>query len=327
METFRNSHINNLLHRLKKGNNGRTGTTNSHLQAAARIAAQRRTNERHRNRHRPFAKRTFCLICQRPACFRCLSGARRFRPSACGRACAREQPFTQTPDGIVKQHVPQPHEIPCTGQHPWKATTILPQIIRKIICYLRQQIKRTGGHVHVLQLLLFAPYPKSRTLLLQRFRRKRLFCRWTEKRAWCHSRRHRHCPRTTNHIPAVKAFQDPDFSLVSVYLQLPFLERIQYLRGLYLVPDYNQNPIARRIVLVKQAEHYNPEAFAQLEARLIPQNEFNTEEQLLYNYTCGDSDSIKMCTLPSPKLDLRDLQGEKDLLDLYASTNEKNANE
>lgn len=125
----------------------------------------------------------------------------------------------------------------------------------------------------------------------------------------------------------LNAFQDPDFSLVSVYLQLPFLERIQYLRGLYLVPDYNQNPIARRIVLVKQAEHYNPEAFAQLEARLIPQNEFNTKEQLLYNYTCGDSDSIKMCTLPSPKLDLRDLQGEKDLLDLYASTNEKNANE
>ena len=59
----------------------------------------------------------------------------------------------------------------------------------------------------------------------------------------------------------LNAFQEPDFSLVSVYLQLPFLERIHYLRGLYLVPDYNQNPIARRIVLVKLADHYTPEEF------------------------------------------------------------------
>lgn len=125
----------------------------------------------------------------------------------------------------------------------------------------------------------------------------------------------------------LNAFQGPDFSLVSVYLQLPFLERIQYLRGLYLVPDYNQNPIARRIVLVKKTEYYDPESFASLEARLIPKAEFTAEEQLFYNYTCEDGDSIKMCTLPSPKLDLRDLQGEKNLLALYAANSEKNAEE
>lgn len=39
------------------------------------------------------------------------------------------------------------------------------------------------------------------------------------------------------------------------------------------------------------------------------------EETLIYNYTCGETDYIKMCTLPSPKLDLRDLQAEKKLLE------------
>lgn len=113
----------------------------------------------------------------------------------------------------------------------------------------------------------------------------------------------------------LNAFQEPDLSLVTVYLQLPFLERIHYLRGLYLVPDYNQNPIARRIVLVKLADHYTPEEFERVEARLIPPDEFSDEEWLVYDYTCGRGDSIKMCTLPSPKLDLRDLSGEKNLLE------------
>lgn len=113
----------------------------------------------------------------------------------------------------------------------------------------------------------------------------------------------------------LNAFQEPDLSLVTVYLQLPFLERIHYLRGLYLVPDYNQNPIARRIVLVKLADHYTPEEFERVEARLIPPEEFSDEERLVYDYTCGRGDSIKMCTLPSPKLDLRDLSGEKNLLE------------
>lgn len=111
------------------------------------------------------------------------------------------------------------------------------------------------------------------------------------------------------------AFQEPNFSLVTVYLQLPFLENIRFLKGLYLVPDYNMNPIARRIVLVKRNDVYDPETFAQMDARLIMPDEFTEEEALIYNYTCGQTDYIKMCTLPSPKLDLRDLQAEKRLLE------------
>lgn len=110
------------------------------------------------------------------------------------------------------------------------------------------------------------------------------------------------------------AFQEPNISLVTVYLQLPFLEKINILKGLYLVLDYNKNPIARRIVLIKKSDQFSAEEFSGMESRLIDKADFNGEEQLLYDYTCGNSDSLKMCTLPSPKLDLRDLQIEKNLL-------------
>lgn len=112
------------------------------------------------------------------------------------------------------------------------------------------------------------------------------------------------------------AFREPSMSLVTVYLQLPFLEEIKLLKGLYLVLDYNKNPIARRIVFVRKSERYSWEEFEKMEARLVMKEEFTEEELLLYNYTCGDSDSLKMCTLPSPKLDLRDLQLEQEWLEL-----------
>lgn len=111
------------------------------------------------------------------------------------------------------------------------------------------------------------------------------------------------------------AFKEPSLSLVSVYLQLPFLEEVDLLKGLYLVLDYNKNPIARRIVFVKQSEEYEPELFVRMPARLIMKGEFSEEEQQIYNYVCGRADLLKMCTLPSPKLDLRDLEAEKKLLD------------
>lgn len=114
------------------------------------------------------------------------------------------------------------------------------------------------------------------------------------------------------------AFQEPNMSLVTVYLQLPFLENIHYLRGLYLVPDYNKNPIARRIVLVKLSDEYSPEAFEQTRSGIIMQEQFTDEQARIFSYTCERSDYIKMCTLPSPKLDLRDLQAEKRLLQAEA---------
>lgn len=113
----------------------------------------------------------------------------------------------------------------------------------------------------------------------------------------------------------LNAFKEPNMSLVTVYLQLPFLENIRYLKGLYLVPDYNKNPIARRIVLVKQSDECDTEKFADIDARIIEPEEFSDEQKLIYDYTCCDADYIKMCTIPSPKLDLRDLRAEKELLE------------
>ena len=46
----------------------------------------------------------------------------------------------------------------------------------------------------------------------------------------------------------------PQFALVTIYLQLPHYEFPTMLKGLYLCLDYNHNPIARRIVLVKQSD-------------------------------------------------------------------------
>ncbi len=117
----------------------------------------------------------------------------------------------------------------------------------------------------------------------------------------------------------LNAFEEPAMSLVTVYLQLPFLEDIRLLRGLYLVPDYNKNPIARRIVLVKLDDAYRPDDFAELPARLIAPEGQSEEERLIFDYVCGAADSIKMSTLPSPKLDLRDLHAEKALLDHEAA--------
>lgn len=109
------------------------------------------------------------------------------------------------------------------------------------------------------------------------------------------------------------AFEEPNISLVNVYLQLPFLEEVNMLKGLYIVLDYNKNPIARRIVLIKK-EKFSMEAFMKQEAKLLMPHEFTDNEKLIYNYTCGDEDVLKMCTLPSPRLNLSDLANEKILL-------------
>ena len=58
----------------------------------------------------------------------------------------------------------------------------------------------------------------------------------------------------SNHQNSYLMFNErdlPQFALVTIYLQLPHYEFPNMLKGLYLCLDYNHNPIARRIVLVK----------------------------------------------------------------------------
>lgn len=106
----------------------------------------------------------------------------------------------------------------------------------------------------------------------------------------------------------------PQFALVTIYLQLPHYEYPHMLKGLYLCLDYNHNPIARRIVMVKQSDNTDIHSFLEMQGRLIPKNELTPDLEAYYNYTCQEGDFIKTCTVPSPRLDETDLEREKKML-------------
>lgn len=121
----------------------------------------------------------------------------------------------------------------------------------------------------------------------------------------------------SNHQNSYLMFNErdlPQFALVTIYLQLPHYEFPNMLKGLYLCLDYNHNPIARRIVMVKQSDSIDMNEFLKMEGRLVPKAELTPELEAYYNYTCQEGDYIKTCTVPSPKLDETDLEREKKLL-------------
>lgn len=121
----------------------------------------------------------------------------------------------------------------------------------------------------------------------------------------------------SNHQNSYLMFNErdlPQVALVTIYLQLPHYEFPSILKGLYLCLDYNHNPIARRIVFVKQSDATDMNEFLKMESRLIPKAELTPELEVFYNYTCQEGDFIKTCTVPSPKLDETDLEREKKML-------------
>lgn len=121
----------------------------------------------------------------------------------------------------------------------------------------------------------------------------------------------------SNHQNSYLMFNErdlPQFALVAIYLQLPHYEFPNMLKGLYLCLDYNHNPIARRIVLVKQSDSTDINEFLKMEGKLVSKGELTPELEVYYNYTCQEGDYIKTCTVPSPKLDETDLEREKKML-------------
>lgn len=110
--------------------------------------------------------------------------------------------------------------------------------------------------------------------------------------------------------------QSPQFTLVTVYLQIPLFRNPRQLRGLYIGLDYNRNPIARRILLVKESENTDIDTFITLKNGLIAKEDITPEQQVYYDYTCQTGDFIKMCTVPSLKMDESDLIKEKKMLEL-----------
>ena len=108
----------------------------------------------------------------------------------------------------------------------------------------------------------------------------------------------------------------PPFTPVTIYLQIPFFRHPDQLRGLYIGLDYNRNPVARRILLIKASESTDTADFLSMPAGLIRKEDFTVEQQAYYEYTCQAGDYIKMCTVPSLQMDTTDLVKEKKMLAL-----------
>ena len=106
----------------------------------------------------------------------------------------------------------------------------------------------------------------------------------------------------------------PHLMPVTVYLQIPFFHAPRQLRGMYIGLDYNRSPVGRRILPVKESE--DAEAFGELPCGLIGKEALTPEQQAYYDYTCGPGDFIKMCTVPSLRMDETDLTKEKRMLAL-----------
>ena len=88
-------------------------------------------------------------------------------------------------------------------------------------------------------------------------------------------------------------------ALKVIYLQLPMLEYPSLITGLYLTHDYSRNPIARRILLVRQSEEIPLEEFAKLRTEVVP---------------CQPEDIVRSLMMASPGNALDNLIAEKQML-------------
>lgn len=119
-----------------------------------------------------------------------------------------------------------------------------------------------------------------------------------------------------NHIYIVfNEFQGAQLSLFYICLKIPMYDRPPFLRGIYMCLDYNYNPIARRIIFVKQSDSTDRDEFSSLRGEMKDASQLNDMEKRLYDYTCGPEDSLRLCNIPSPQMTLDDLVQEKKMLD------------
>lgn len=93
-------------------------------------------------------------------------------------------------------------------------------------------------------------------------------------------------------------------------------DRPPFLRGLYVSLDYNNNPVARRILFVKSSDSVARDEFLKLRGCLRSFDELDAQERTYYDYTCQPEDIIRMCNIPSPQMKEYDLLREKEILRL-----------
>ena len=101
-------------------------------------------------------------------------------------------------------------------------------------------------------------------------------------------------------------------ALKVVFLQLPLIEYPGWMKGIYLTHDYSRNPIARRVVFVRQGNEIPLEEFAEMRTEVIPKDKLNEEQQAYYDYTCQQGDVIRSMMLVSPEKNVNDLMREKE---------------
>ena len=97
---------------------------------------------------------------------------------------------------------------------------------------------------------------------------------------------------------------------------MPIIEYPDLLKGIYLTHDYSRNPIARRVIFVRQGDEIPLEEFAEMRTEVIPKDKLNEEQQAYYNYTCKEGDVIKSMMLVSPDKNFEELKREKEMLKL-----------
>ena len=58
------------------------------------------------------------------------------------------------------------------------------------------------------------------------------------------------------------------------------------------------------------------DSFLEWKGGIVEKGNLTDEQQVFYDYTCQAGDYIKMCSVPSPRLDYSDLTREKKMLEI-----------
>ncbi len=104
-------------------------------------------------------------------------------------------------------------------------------------------------------------------------------------------------------------------SLFYICLKIPMYDNPPFLRGLYMCLDYNSNPVARRILLVKMQGGDAAGLFKDMHGGMKEGGELDGIERKYYEYACMENDSLRLCNIPSPQMTADDLAAEKEMLE------------
>lgn len=107
-------------------------------------------------------------------------------------------------------------------------------------------------------------------------------------------------------------------ALSSLCLRLPVMVFPHFIKGIHVSHDYNRNPTARRMLLVRDGDAIPLSELARLQAQTIGKQQLKGELQTFYDYTCGECDMIKSAIFSSPERNPADLLREKEMLDKKA---------